>query len=102
LKGRPSWFLPFNRGWKDGAGNPPNPDGLKTDYLWREILTRESLTDIIENYAQVVELTNPQTGRKEHKQIFPRYHQLDVVRKLLEDARYQGAGQRYLIQHSAG
>ena len=55
LKGKASWFLPFNRGWNDGAGNPPNPSGIKTDYLWREVLTRESLTDILENYAQVVE-----------------------------------------------
>ena len=47
LKGKASWFLPFNRGWKDGAGNPPNPNGLRTEYLWREVLTRESLTDII-------------------------------------------------------
>jgi type I restriction enzyme R subunit len=52
LAGRDSWFLPFNKGFKDGAGNPPNPDGLKTDYLWREILTPRSLTDILENYAQ--------------------------------------------------
>jgi len=49
LKGKASWFLPFNRGWKDGTGNPPNPHGLKTDYLWREVLTRESLTDILDD-----------------------------------------------------
>src|SRR4051794_10674428 len=55
LTGKSSWFLPFNKGWNDGAGNPPNPDGLKTDYLWRETLSRASLTDIIENYAQLVE-----------------------------------------------
>jgi type I restriction enzyme R subunit len=55
LKGKASWFLPFNRGWNDGAGNPPNPDGLKTDYLWKRILTPQGLTDILENYAQVVE-----------------------------------------------
>ena len=47
-----SWFLPFNRGWNDGAGNPPNQSGIKTDYLWRDVLTRESLTDILENYAR--------------------------------------------------
>ena len=102
LKGKDSWFLPFNKGYNDGAGNPPNPHGLKTDYLWREILTREGLTDIIENYAQVVEEKDERTGRKKALQIFPRYHQLDVVRKLLADARSHGAGQRYLIQHSAG
>ena len=51
LAGKASWFLPFNRGWNDGAGNPPNPNGLKADYLWREVLTRESLTDVLENYV---------------------------------------------------
>ena len=86
LKGKASWFLPFNLGWNDGAGNPPNPDGLKTDYLWKRILTREGLTDILENYAQVVETKDQKTGRKKAVQIFPRYHQLDVVRKILEDA----------------
>jgi type I restriction enzyme R subunit len=102
LQGKASWFLPFNKGWNDGAGNPPNPQGLKTDYLWREILTRESLTDILENYAQLVEEKDQKTGRKRRRQIFPRYHQLDVVRKLLADAAAHGVGRRYLIQHSAG
>jgi type I restriction enzyme R subunit len=102
LQGKASWFLPFNKGWNDGAGNPPNPYGLKTDYLWREILTRESLTDILENYAQLVEEKDLKTGKKRRKQIFPRYHQLDVVRKLLADAAKYGVGRRYLIQHSAG
>ncbi|HFD87863.1 MAG TPA: type I restriction endonuclease subunit R [Gammaproteobacteria bacterium] len=102
LKGKASWFLPFNQGWNDGAGNPPNPDGLKTDYLWKRILTPDGLTNILENYAQVVEEKNPRTGRKKRVQIFPRYHQLDVVRKLLADAARHGAGKRYLIQHSAG
>lgn len=102
LKGKDSWFLPFNQGYNDGAGNPPNPSGIKTDYLWRDILTREGLTDILENYAQIVEEKNEQTGRKKKTQIFPRFHQLDVVRKLLADARSRGAGRCYLIQHSAG
>jgi len=102
LRGKESWFLPFNQGWNDGAGNPPNPDGLKTDYLWKRILTRESLTDILENYAQIVETKDDKTGRKKAVQIWPRFHQLDVVRRLLADARKNGAGQRYLIQHSAG
>jgi type I restriction enzyme, R subunit len=102
LKGKASWFLPFNKGWQDGAGNPPNPDGLKTDYLWKEILTRAGLTDILENYAQIVEEKDPKTGRKKRVQVWPRYHQLDVVRKALADAREHGAGRRYLIQHSAG
>lgn len=102
LKDQASWFLPFNQGWNDGAGNPPNPDGLKTDYLWKRILTRDGLTDIIENYAQIVEIKNEKTGRKKRVQIWPRYHQLDVVRKLLTEAGKAGAGRRYLIQHSAG
>ncbi len=102
IKGKGSWFLPLNLGWNDGAGNPPNPDGLKTDYLWKRILTPGSLTDIIENYAQVVEEKNAKTGRKKSVQIFPRYHQLDVVRTLLSDVAQRGAGKRYLIQHSAG
>jgi type I restriction enzyme R subunit len=102
LKGKASWFLPFNLGWNDGAGNPPNPNGLKTDYLWTQVLTRDSLTNILENYAQVVEAKDEKTGRKKKTQVWPRYHQLDVVRKMLAHAGSEGAGQRYLIQHSAG
>ena len=102
LKGKASWFLPFNRGWQRGAGNPPNPDGLRSDYLWREVLTRASLSRILENYAQVVASRNAKTGKKKRVQIWPRYQQLDVVRRLLQDARTHGAGKRYLIQHSAG
>jgi len=101
LKGKNSWFLPFNKGWNDGAGNPPNESGIKTDYLWKQILTKPGLTDIIENYAQIVEEKDDK-GRKKPKQIFPRYHQLDVVRNLLADAKASGVGKRYLIQHSAG
>lgn len=102
LKGKASWFLPFNKGWNDGAGNPPNPAGLKTDFLWKDILTPLGLTDIIENYAQIVERKDPKTNRIKRDQLFPRFHQLDVVRKLLADAKAQGAGRRMLIQHSAG
>ena len=102
LKGKGSWFLPFNLGWNDGAGNPPNPNGLKTAFLWKRVLTREGLTDILENYAQIVEIKDEKTGKKKATQIWPRYHQLDVVRQLLADAGRRGAGKRYLIQHSAG
>ena len=102
LNGKASWFLPFNRGWNDGAGNPTNPNGLKTDYLWKQVLTRDSLTNIIENYAQGVETKDEKTGRKRRIQLWPRYHQLDVVRKLLADAAARGVGPRYLVQHSAG
>ena len=93
LKGKASDFMPFNKGRDDGgAGNPVNPNGIKTTYLWEEVLTPDGLTDILENYAQ----------KADRKQIWPRYHQLDVVRKLLADATQNGAGQKYLIQHSAG
>ena len=102
LAGKSSWFLPFNKGYNDGAGNPPNPDGLMTDYLWKNILTKEMLTLIIENYAQVVVEIDEDTKKKTEKQIFPRYHQLDVVIKLLADVAENGVGKRYLIQHSAG
>jgi type I restriction enzyme, R subunit len=102
LKGKASWFLPFNLGWNEGAGNPPNPNGLKTDYLWKRFLTRDGLTDILENYAQVVETKDESTGRKKAVQVWPRFHQLDVVRRLLADVGEYGAGRRYLIQHSAG
>ena len=102
LCGKDSWFLPFNKGYNDGAGNPPNPNGIMTDYLWKDILTKKKLSRIIENYAQVVEEVDPDTKRKSVKQIFPRYHQLDVVEKLLADVKKNGVGKRYLIQHSAG
>ena len=92
LAGPKSVFLPFDQGHDGGAGNPPNPQGLRTDYLWQETFTPGSLTDIIENYAQ-------QVGKK---QIWPRYHQLEVVSQILGDASHNGAGRRYLIQHSAG
>ena len=92
LAGKQSEFLPFNKGVNNGAGNPVNPDGLKTSYLWQEILNPVSLTDIIENYAQKVGDT----------QIWPRYHQLDLVRLILADVKTAGAGQKYLVQHSAG
>jgi len=109
LTGKTSWFLPFNRGWNSGAGNPPNPDGLKTDYLWKQVLARDSLANIIENFAQVVEeeieeedRQGKKRKRKERKQVFPRFHQLRTVRALLQRARAEGVGKRYLIQHSAG
>ena len=93
LKGKASDFLPFNKGKENGgAGNPVNPNGVKTAYLWEEILTPEGLTDILGNYAQ----------KANNRQIWPRYHQLGVVRKLLSDAKENGAGRRYLVQHSAG
>ena len=102
LRGKESWFLPFDRGHDGGAGNPPNPVGVRTAYLWEDVLSRDNLVDILENYAQVLAPKDPKTGRRTKTQIWPRYHQLDVVRQLLDDALRHGAGRRYLIQHSAG
>ena len=103
LKGDASWFLPFNKGVEGSAGNPVNPNGLKTAYLWEEVLTKQSLSDIIENYAQVIKETDDKTGKvKSEKSIFPRYHQLDAVRFFVRETREKPVGQRFLIQHSAG
>ncbi|WP_111672506.1 type I restriction endonuclease subunit R [Algoriphagus litoralis] len=108
LKKEKSYFLPFNKGYNNGAGNPPN-GGIKTDYLWKEILTKSSLTDIIQNFCQLIteekeylDEKGKVRTRKEKKLIFPRYHQLVAVRNLLADAQEKGSGQKYLIQHSAG
>ncbi|OIJ13555.1 DEAD/DEAH box helicase [Anaerobacillus alkalilacustris] len=102
LKEKSSWFLPFNKGYNDGAGNPPNPNGIKTDFLWKQILVKEELSNIIENYAQIVEEKDEETKKVTRKQVFPRYHQLSGVKSLLADIQIKGPGQKYLIQHSAG
>jgi type I restriction enzyme R subunit len=102
LKGRSSWFLPFNKGDRDGAGNPPNPDGIKTDYMWKQILVKEELANIVQNYTQVIVNEDEDTKKKTEKQVFPRYHQLSAVKALLANAKVSGVGQRYLVQHSAG
>lgn len=95
-----SYFLPFNKGnGKNGAGNPPNPNGYRTEYLYREILAPASLLDIIQRFVRVEYDADTKAMKKI---IFPRFHQLDAVRKLVADAREKGAGQSYLIQHSAG
>lgn len=105
LTGKTSWFLPFNRGWNSSAGNPPNPHGLKTDYLWKQVLQKDSLANIIEKFTQVVEDDGGSVGKRGKKrrmQVFLRFHQLRTVRALLRRAREDGGGKRYLIQHSAG
>ena len=108
LKKEKSYFLPFNKGYNNGVGNPPK-DGIKTDYLWKEILTKSNLTDIIQNFCQLIteekeylDDKGKMKTRKEKKLIFPRYHQWVAVRNLLADAQEKGSGQKYLIQHSAG
>lgn len=109
LKGQKSYFLPFNKGDNNGAGNPNNPNGIKTEYLWKQILTKNSVTDIIQNFCQLIteekeylDEKGKTKTRKEKKLIFPRYHQLFAVRELLDNAQKKGSGQKYLIQHSAG
>lgn len=98
LAGPASTFLPFNRGNAGGAGNAPNPAGFATAYLWEEVWARDSWLDILHRY-----LIGKRDDKKQLKAvIFPRYHQLDATRKLVADVLAGGAGQRYLIQHSAG
>ena len=103
LNGGDTYFLPFNLGQREplfGKGNPPNPFGHKTAYLWEEILTRNSVANIIQHF---VRFDGKDTDPLNKKTLyFPRYHQLDVVRKIIADASKKGVGQTYLIQHSAG
>lgn len=99
LDGTKTFFLPFNKGNKHGAGNPVNPNGHKTAYLWEEVFTKTSLANIIQHF---VRLDGEESDKlKSRTLFFPRYHQLDVVRKLIEDVQEQGVGKTYLIQHSA-
>lgn len=106
LAGKDTFFLPFNRGNNHHAGNPPNPHGSPTAYLWQEILQRDTWLDILGRFLhlQVTDKIDPVSDRKIRTQtmLFPRYHQWDAVTRLIETARNQGPGHRYLIQHSAG
>lgn len=99
LAGMDTVFLPFNRGFENGAGNPPVPDKYKTSYLWEEVLAKDSLLDILHRFVQFIP---HESDRRKDKLIFPRYHQLDAVRALVADAKIHGAGKNYLVQHSAG
>ncbi|MCF7981157.1 MAG: DEAD/DEAH box helicase family protein [Pseudomonadales bacterium] len=108
LKGKESVFLPFNRGHNHGAGNPSVKNNWKTHYLWDEVLEKHSLMDILQRFIhlevkerQIKTDKGVRTIRKE-TMIFPRYHQLDAVRKLIDHARAHGAGHNYLVQHSSG
>lgn len=100
LQGDQTIFLPFNRGCNGGQGNPPTEDGHKTSYMWNDILTRHSLANIIQHFVRMS--GDKSTPMDDRTLFFPRYHQLDVVRKLLEDVAQWGIGKTYLIQHSAG
>lgn len=100
LEGDKSFFLPFNKGHNDGKGNPPNPFGHKSAYLWEEVFKRESLANIIQHFVRFDGKATDALNKR--TLFFPRYHQMDVVRKILNHASKNGVGQTYLIQHSAG
>ena len=113
LAGDGTRFLPFNRGSdpggiRCGAGNPANSDGYRTEYFWREVLARECFLDILGSYIfletreEKVEAAKGARTEKREAMIFPRYHQLDAVTRLIRSARTEGSGHNYLIQHSAG
>ncbi|HHK41893.1 MAG TPA: type I restriction endonuclease subunit R, partial [Planctomycetaceae bacterium] len=104
LRGKETTFLPFNRGNNGGAGNPENPAGYRTAYLWEDVWQRDSILDILARFLHLEVQEKRVGGRtvRKEKLIFPRYHQLDVVRRLEADARTRGTGHNYLIQHSAG
>ncbi|WP_316804390.1 type I restriction endonuclease subunit R [Pedobacter nototheniae] len=100
LDGANTFFLPFNLGNNHGKGNPPNAFGHKTTYLWDEVLTKESVANILQHFVRFDgKDTDPLNSKTLY---FPRYHQMDVVRRLVKDASEKGIGQTYLIQHSAG
>ena len=103
LEGAKTRFLPFNKGRNGGAGNPPSWKGFATAYLWERIWARDSVLNLVQQFVQEIEELD-EKGKKTGKKnlIFPRYHQLDAVRRLLADAYDNGPGQHYLIEHSAG
>lgn len=115
LDGEHTYFMPFNQGSNGagvdgGAGNPANPDGYETSYLWEDVLQKDCLLDVIEHYVHIETKTenyiDKKTGEEKTREkrilIFPRYHQLDCVRKIIADIQENGSGKSYLIQHSAG
>lgn len=101
LAGKNTFFLPFNKGSNKGAGNPINPDGYKTAYLWEEVWAKDRWLDILARFVHYQRITD-RDGKVKETIIFPRYHQLDAVTKVLSDVREKGVGQNYLIEHSAG
>lgn len=103
LMGVKTQFLPFNKGYEGGAGNPPRRTSYSTSYLWESIWKQDSILNLIQHFVSLVELED-EKGRKTNKKklIFPRYHQLDTVRRLVAHAKLHGTGHNYLIQHSAG
>ena len=101
LEGTKTFFLPFNRGFHGGAGNPPLVDDHATAYLWKDVWTRDSVLHLIDRFCADF-METQEDGKRKRKVIFPRYHQRDAVQSLVTDTRAGGPGQRYLIQHSAG
>lgn len=107
LEGAHTYFLPFNQGSNGagkvgGKGNPVNPNGYDTAYLWERVLCKDSLMEILQKYMHLQQEYDKNGNLVKETMIFPRYHQLDVVTKLLEDVKKNGSGKSYLIQHSAG
>lgn len=100
LAGKSTYFLPFNKGNNNGKGNPTNKNGHKSAYLWEEVLTRKSLSNLIQHFVRFD--GKPKDALKTKTLYFPRFHQMDVVRKILDHASNNGVGHTYLIQHSAG
>lgn len=100
LDGSKTFFLPFNKGNNHGKGNPVNTSGHKTAYIWEEVFTKESLTDLIQHFVRLDGKDGDALSKR--TLYFPRYHQMDVVRKIIDNASTKGVGQTYLIQHSAG
>ena len=104
LSGKSTYFLPFNQGDGNAAGNPVNPDGYRTAYLWEKVWERDSFLDIVARFVHL-EVSERKVGRKRIRKetmIFPRFHQLDAVRKMVSNASQNGVGTNYLVQHSAG
>ncbi|MBL6445411.1 type I restriction endonuclease subunit R [Fulvivirga sp. 29W222] len=104
LDGSKTYWLPFNKGFNNGKGNPPNANGYRTAYLWENVLQKDSWMEIIQRFVhlQTEEFESEGKVYKKEKIIFPRYHQLDAVREIGHDVQQNGAGKNYLIQHSAG
>lgn len=104
IDGKKTFWLPFNKGYNKGKGNPVNPLGYRTDYLWKEILQKDSLLEIVQRFIhlQIEQIEVEGKTYKKETMIFPRFHQLDVVRKISSDVKDAGAGKNYLVQHSAG
>jgi type I restriction enzyme R subunit len=101
LAGTDTYFLPLNKGNNGGKGNPVGSGKYRTSYLWDDILQKDSLLDIVHRFVHL-EVKTDEKGKKKESMIFPRYHQLDAVRKMIADVEKNGAGRNYLIQHSAG